>query len=115
MEEVARGEIWWADLGEPGGSEPGGERPVVVISDNSYNFSRLRTVIVAAITSNLSLANAPGNVLLKARENGLSRPSVINVSQIATIDRSWLREPIGHLLPEQSRALDDGLRGVIGL
>jgi mRNA interferase MazF len=108
--EIARGEIWWADLGDTVGSEPAGPRPVVIISNDIQNFSTLRTVIVAGITSNLRLANAPGNVLLRASENGLRRPSVVNVSQIATIDRSRLRDPVGHLSPEQERALEDGLR-----
>ncbi len=113
--EVARGEVWWAELGEPSGSEPGGELPVVVVSNDILNFSTLRTVVVASVTSNLKLANATGNVLLRAPENGLKRPSVVNVSQLATIDRSRLREPVGYLLPEQARALDDGLRLVLAL
>jgi mRNA interferase MazF len=113
--EVARGEIWWADLGALHGSEPGGERPVVVVSNDIQNFSTIRTVVVAAVTSNLRLANAPGNVLLRAPENGLPQPSVVNVSQLATIDRSRLREPIGHLSPEQERAVDDGLRLALAL
>jgi mRNA interferase MazF len=113
--EVARGEVWWADLGEPQGSEPGGVRPVVIVSSDIFNFGTIRTVTVAAVTSNVRLANAPGNVLLRAPENGLDRPSVVNVSQIAAIDRSRLREPIGHLLPEQSHALDDGLRLALAL
>jgi mRNA interferase MazF len=113
--EVARGEVWWADLGDPRGSEPGGARPVVVISSDILNFSTIRTVVVVAVTTNLRLANATGNVLLRARENGLEHPSVANVSQVATIDRSRLREPVGFLLPEQVRALDDGLRLALAL
>lgn len=113
--EVVRGEVWWADLGEPRGSEPGGQRPVVIVSGDTHNFSTLRTVIVAAVTTNLRLANAPGNVLLRATANGLDRPSVVNVTQLATIDRDLLREPVGYLLPEQLRALNEGLRLSLGL
>jgi len=89
---VRRGEIWWASLPEPQGSGPGFRRPVLVIQSNPFNESRIRTVIVAVITSNLRLADAPGNVLLSAGESRLPRDSVINVSQILTIDNPFLTE-----------------------
>ncbi len=113
--EVARGEVWWADLGESRGSEPADARPVVIVSSDTLNFSTIGTVIIAAVTTNLRLADAPGNVLLRAAANGLDRPSVVNVSQLATINRSRLRDPAGRLLPEQVRALNEGLGLVLGL
>ena len=85
--EVQRGDIWWADLPEPR-SEPGYRRPVLVIQANSFNSSRIQTVIVAVLTSNLEIAEAPGRVLLPARSSGLPRDSVINVSQIPRLMRS---------------------------
>jgi mRNA interferase MazF len=97
MDQVQRGEIWWADLPEPRRSEPGFRRPVVVIQADAFNRSSIQTVIVAAITSNLELAEAPGNVLLPTRSSGLSRDSVVNVSQILTLDRSYLIEHAGTL------------------
>jgi mRNA interferase MazF len=94
---VRRGEIWWASLPEPQGSGPGFRRPVLVIQSNPFNESRIRTVIVAVITSNLRLADAPGNVLLNTGESRLPRASVINVSQILTLDKSFLTERVSML------------------
>ena len=113
--EVQRGDIWWADLPEPRRSEPGYRRPVLVIQANSFNSSRIQTVIIAVLTSNLELAEAPGNVLLPARASGLPRDSVINVSQILTLDRSFLGEYAGALPPRLMRSLDAGLRLVLQL
>ncbi|HEY2115504.1 MAG TPA: type II toxin-antitoxin system PemK/MazF family toxin, partial [Candidatus Angelobacter sp.] len=79
---MTRGEIWWADLPNLRGSEPGFRRPVLVIQANSFNQSEIRTVIVAVLTGNLRLAEAPGNVLLPARISGLPRDSAVNVSQL---------------------------------
>ncbi|MGE5321618.1 MAG: type II toxin-antitoxin system PemK/MazF family toxin [Actinomycetota bacterium] len=112
---MTRGEIWWADLPEPRGSEPGYRRPVLVIQANSFNRSRIPTVIVAAITSNLRLADAPGNVLLSARVSGLPRDSVVNVSQLLTIDRSFLTEPTGKLPAAVLADIEAGLRTVLAL
>jgi len=83
---MRRGEVWWAALGKPFGSAPGYRRPVVVLQINDFNDSPIRTVVVVAITSNLALARAPGNVLCRRRDTGLSKDSVVNVSQVATID-----------------------------
>ena len=110
---MTRGEIWWAELGEPLGSGPGFRRPVLVIQANSFNRSRIPTAIVAVITSNVRLADAPGNVLLPARISGLPRDSVINVSQILTLDRSFLTEEAGKLTGQTMADVDAGLRLVL--
>lgn len=115
MAEIQRGEIWWAHLPQPRRSEPGYRRPVLVVQADSFNRSRIQTAIVAAITSNIELAEAPGNVLLPARSAGFSRDSVVNVSQLLTLDRSFLTEHAGTLSPRLQRAVDEGLRTVLQL
>jgi len=115
LSEIQRGEIWWADLPEPRRSEPGYRRPVLVVQANSFNRSRIQTTIVAAISTNLELADAPGNVLLPARSAGLARDSVVNVSQLLTLDRSLLTEHAGTLPPRIQRSVDEGLRTVLQL
>jgi len=115
VDEVQRGEIWWADLPEPRGSEPGYRRPVLVIQADSFNRSRIQTVIVAVITGNLALADAPGNLVLPARVSGLPRDSVVNVSQIYTLDRSFLTERAGTLTARSQSSVDAGLRAVLQL
>lgn len=112
---MTRGEIWWADLPDPRGSEPGFRRPVLVIQANSFNRSRIQTVIVAVISSNLRLTDAPGNVLLPARVSGLPKDSVVNVSQLLTLDRSFLTEEVGKLPSRQMQDVDAGLRLVMEL
>ena len=112
---MTRGEIWWADLPLPRGSEPGYRRPVLVIQANSFNRSRIQTVIVAVISSNLRLADAPGNVLLPARITGLPRDSVVNVSQLLTLDRSFLTEEAGKLAGPLLAEVDRGLKLVMEL
>jgi mRNA interferase MazF len=112
---MQRGEIWWADLPEPRRSEPGYRRPVLVVQANSFNRSQIQTTIVAAITTNLELAGAPGNVLLPARSAGLTQDSVVNVSQLLTLDRSFLTEHAGTLPPRIQRSVDEGLRTVLQL
>jgi mRNA interferase MazF len=112
---VTRGEIWWADLPDPRGSEPGYRRPVLVIQANSFNRSRIQTVIVAIISSNLRLADAPGNVLLTARATGLPRDSVVNVSQVLTLDRSFLTEEAGKIARTLLDDVDRGLKLVLEL
>jgi mRNA interferase MazF len=94
---IGQGEVWWADLPEPAGSEPGFRRPVLVVQSDDFNRSRIATVVCVALTSNLKWAVAPGNVLLATRATGLTRDSVANVSQIVTLDRSSLTERIGKL------------------
>ena len=115
MGGIQRGEVWWADLPEPRRSEPGYRRPVLVVQTDSFNLSRIQTAIVAAITTNLELAGAPGNVLLPARSSGLLRDSVVNVSQLLTLDRSFLTEHAGTLPPRLQRSVDEGLRTVLEL
>lgn len=110
-----RGSVWWADLGQPAGSGPGFVRPVAVVSADSFNRSSISTVTVAIITSNTGLAESPGNVALPRREAGLPRRSVVNVTQVATIDKSALGERIGTLSADKLRAVDDGLRLAMGL
>jgi mRNA interferase MazF len=107
---MRRGEIWWADLPDPQGSAAGYRRPVVIIQADSFTLSRIATVIVVAITSNLRLAVAPGNVVLLASESGLPRDSVINVSQIITLDKTFLDQQVGSLTERTLQTLDDGIR-----
>lgn len=115
MDEVHRGEIWWADLPEPRRSEPGFRRPVLVVQADPFNRSRIQTVIVAVITSNLALAGAPGNVLLTAQSSGLARDSVLNVSQLLTLDKRFLTELVTTLPERLQRSVDAGLRLVLEL
>jgi mRNA interferase MazF len=106
---IAQGEVWWADLPEPSGSEPGFRRPVVVVQGDAFNRSRIDTTVCVPLTSTLRWADAPGNVLLEKRATGLPKDSVANVSQLVPLDRSWLTERTGKL----SRAkLDLVLRGI---
>lgn len=112
---VKRGEIWWASLPEPARSGPGFRRPVLVISGDSFNQSKISTVIAAAITSNLRLADAPGNVRCGAIGTGLAKPSVVNVSQLVTLDKSMLTVRAGRLGPAQMSAVDRGLRMALEL
>jgi mRNA interferase MazF len=107
---MKRGEVWWASLPAPAGSGPGYRRPVVVVQSNPFNQSRISTVIVAAITSNLALAEAPGNVRVGRAESGLAKASVVNVSQLVTLDRSQLTQRVRALPGDVVRAIDDGLR-----
>ena len=115
MGDVQRGEIWWADLPEPRGSGPGYRRPVLVVQADSFNRSRIKTVIVAVITGNLELADAPGNILLPVRSSGLPRDSVVNVSQVLTLDRNLLTEHVGALPVRLQGFVDAGLRVVLQL
>lgn len=112
---MRRGEIWWAGLPVPRGSEPGFRRPVVIVQSDPFNRSKIRTVIAAIISSNLRLADAPGNVAVSRRQSRLARDSVINVSQLITLDRSYLTERIGKVSSSLLVAIDDGLRLVLSL
>lgn len=112
---MQRGDVWWANLPDPTGSGPGYRRPVLVIQADSFTRSRINTAIVAVITKNLHLADAPGNVLLSANLSGLSVDSVVNVSQIITIDKALLTDYV-HSLPSVVMAkVDRGLRLVMNL
>lgn len=112
---MKRGEVWWASLPAPTGSGPGFRRPVVVIQSNPFNQSRIATVVVATITSNLALADAPGNVRVGKTESGLTKPSVVNISQLFTLDRELLTQRVRALPAEAMRTIDDGLGLVLGL
>jgi mRNA interferase MazF len=115
MSDVRRGEIWWADLPQPRGSEPGFRRPVLIVQVNQFNESRIRTIIIATITTNLALANAPGNVLLPRRVSGLREESVINVSQLVALDRSYLVDQVGKISATVQAFVDEGMSLVLGL
>ncbi len=112
---MERGEIWWAELPNPTASEPGFRRPVVIVQSNAFNRSRIRTVIAVVLTSNLRLADAPGNVLVSASDSGLPKDSVANVSQVITVDRTFLTERCGRLPGHLIRSIDDGLRLALSL
>jgi mRNA interferase MazF len=112
---INRGEIWWAELPEPTGSGPGNKRPLLIIQSNEFNKSKISTVIAAVITSNLRLAGAPGNILLSAKGSKLPKESVINVSQIITIDKSLLTEKIHQLPNNIIMQIDEGLKLVLKL
>jgi mRNA interferase MazF len=106
---ISQGEIYWIDVGEPTGSEPGYLRPYVVIQNDALNHSQIRTVIVCALTSNLRRAKGQGNVLLEAREANLPEPSVVNVSQVLTVDKADLSDRIGKLSVARVRQILTGL------
>lgn len=110
-----RGEIWWASLGEPDGSGPGYRRPVLIVQSDEFNRSRISTVIVAVLTSNTVLAQAPGNVLIKARHAGLAKDSVVNVSQVITVDKQCLTEKVKKLDASAMAEVDNGIRLVLAL
>ena len=112
---MERGEIRWVSLSAPNASEPGYRRPVVIVQSNKFNQSNINTVLCVAISSNLSLANAPGNVRVSAKSTGLSKPSVINVSQLITIDRRYISEKVRLLDMSIMNQVEDGLRLILGL
>ncbi len=112
---VKRGEIWWATFPEPKGSEPGYRRPVLIIQADEFNNSAIRSITCAAITSNLRIAASPGNVKTSTRATGLPKPSVVNVSQILTVDKTFLTERIKKLDPHTMHLVDDGLRLAMNL
>lgn len=113
--ELARGDVWWADLPDPRGSEPGYRRPLLIVQDDAFNRSRLRTVIAVVVTGHLRLVDAPGNVLIPARASGLSRDSVANVSQVITVDRGALTERVGRLPRPLLDQVAEGLRLALAL
>jgi mRNA interferase MazF len=112
---IERGEVWWADLDEPRGSSPGFRRPLVVVQADSFNQSRIQTVVSVVLTSNLRLLDAPGNVLIPKSASGLAKDSVANVSQIVTLDRDVFTERAHKLPAAMMRSIDRGLRLVLEL
>jgi mRNA interferase MazF len=112
---MMRGEIWWADFGIPFGSEPGFKRPVLIVQDDAFNRSRIHTTIVIPITTNLGLADAPGNVLLTKEESGLSQDSVLVVSQLSTIDKKRMVEKASIIESNLLREAEYGIKMVLGI
>ena len=110
---INQGDIYWIDFEEPSGSEPGYRHPHVVVQNNLFDRSEIRTVVVCALTSNPKRANAPGNVLLDKTETNLPKDSVVNVSQIFTIDKSQLDEYVGTLSSKRMREILNGIELVI--
>lgn len=112
---MERGELWWAALPDASGKAPAYQRPVLIVQDDAFNVSALNTVIVVALTTNIRLANAPGNVLITAKQSGLPKDSVINVSQLLTIDKRFLVEAVGFVPTKILQRVDDGLRLILNL
>jgi len=112
---MKRGEVWWATLPDPIGSSPGYRRPVLVIQADPFNISAIQTIIVLAITTNLLLSNAPGNVIISKKQSGLSQDSVINISQIITIDKRFLTNQVSILPLKKLQRVEEGLKLVLSL
>ena len=112
---MMRGEIWWADLGVPFGSEPGFRRPVLVIQDDSFNKSKINTIVVVPLTTNLILEDAPGNVLLEKEESGLSKDSVIVVSQLGVLDKKRFIEKAAKVSKGIIEEVEYGIKLVLGI
>ena len=112
---MMRGEIWWADFGVPFGSETGFRRPVMIVQDDAFNRSRIRTVLVIPLTTNLALESAPGNVLLEKEESRLSKDSVLVISQLSAIDTSRLVERVHRVALVILDDVEYGLRTILGL
>jgi mRNA interferase MazF len=112
---IRRGQIWWVDFAEPRGSEPGYRHPVLVVQRDEVNESRVNTVVVCVVTSNTVLARAPGNTLLPRRRTGLKRDSVVNASQLATVNKADFEELVGTVPRELMESVDQGLRWFLHL
>ena len=112
---MRRGELWWASRGEPAGSGPGFRRPVLIVQSNEFNDSAIRTTICAAVTSNLRLAEAPGNVRLTKKASGLSTESVVNVSQLITLDKRRLTLRVSRPPAETLRDVEAGIKLVLAI
>lgn len=111
---IARGEVWWADVPEPSGSEPGFRRPVIVVQGDAFNRSRIDTIVCVVLTSALRWADAPGNVRLDGKMTGLPKDSVANASQIVTLDRASLTERVGKLSRAKLALVLFGIDVVLG-
>jgi len=110
---INQGDVYWVDLDEPSGSQPGYRHPHVIVQNNVFNRSQIQTVVVCALTSNLKRAHAPGNVSLAKGEANLPKPSVVNVSQILTVDKTQLNEYIGTLASKRVREILNGIKLVV--
>lgn len=112
---IERGEIWWANLGEPRGSSSGFHRPILVVQSDFFNRTQINTLIAAIITTNLRLANMPGNISLSRKASGLDKESVVNISQLFTLDRVDLLEYVGNISARKMEQVEKGLRLVLSL
>ena len=112
---MVRGEIWWANLPAPSGSAPGYKRPVLIIQSDAFNKSKINTVICVVITSNITLAQAPGNVLLNKNDSNLPKESVVNTSQIVTLDKSFLTKCEGTINKNLFKKVENGINLVLNL
>lgn len=112
---IERGEIWWAELGDPMSSRPGFRRPMLIVQSDAFNRSRLRTVVAVVVTSNRRLVDAPGNVLLPAKVSRLPKDSIANVSQVITVDRDFLSARAGRVRGAILSDVESGLRLVLAL
>ena len=112
---MKRGDIWWASMGDPRGSEPGYHHPVIIVSANEFNQSLIKTVIVVVVTSNLRLADAPGNFKIMKKHSNLNKDSVVNVSQLITLDKTFLTEQVGKLNSKYICFLNEGVKLVLGI
>jgi mRNA interferase MazF len=110
---INQGDIYWIDLDEPEGGEPGYKHPHVIVQNNLFNHSKIRTVLVCPLTSNLKRASAPGNVLLEKKESNLPKQSVVNVSQVFTVDKERLEEYVGTLSPIRVIEILSGIKLVL--
>jgi mRNA interferase MazF len=111
---MIRGEIWWVDLGIPF-SEPGFIRPVLIVQNDSFNESNINTIVVVPLTTNLNLSKAPGNVMLSRKDSNLSKDSIVNVSQIVTLDRERFISKASELKAKNMNKIEDGIRLVLSL
>jgi len=107
---IEQGEIYWVDLGEPGGSEPGYRHPHIVIQNNLFNSSKINTVVMCSLTSNLKRGLSPGNVVLKKGEANLTKQSVVNITQIYTVDKNDLCDKIGRVSSERVKEIISGIK-----
>lgn len=112
---MRRGEIWWADLSEPYGSEPGYRRPVLIVQSDTFNRSRIGTIVALVLTTNLKQAAAPGNVTVTRRETGLTKKSIVNMSQVVTLDRRRFTDRVGRVSDTVLGQVEAGMRLVLGL
>ena len=112
---VQRGEVWWAELDEPRGSEPGYRRPMLIVQADSFNRSRLNTVLAVTLSTNMRLLDAPGNVLFPKRATKLSKDSVAVVTQVVTLDKAYLAEPTGKVPAQFMNSVEEGLKLVLDL
>lgn len=112
---MRRGEIWWANIPEPRGSGPGYRRPVLIVQTKPFNESAIGTVVAVTFTTNLRLADAPGNVFCRMQDTGLREDSVANISQLMALDKSWMDKRIATLPPHLVHQVENGLRLLLGL